>query len=143
PSVTAGVVHLWRRSLPPRGLPWPPGPPRGPEWGGEPIEPVLDVRGISRRFGQIQAVRDLSLHVAPGETYGLLGPNGAGKSTAISMIAGLLVPDDGEVRVLGAAITTTSTAARSAIGLVPQEVAVYPDLTARENLQFFGRLYGL
>ena len=88
-------------------------------------------------------MRGLDLRVAPGETYGLLGPNGAGKSTAISVIAGLLVPDEGEVRVLGEPITTRSTAARAAIGLVPQEVAVYPDLTARENLQFFGRLYGL
>lgn len=91
----------------------------------------------------MRAVRGLSLHVSPGETYGLLGPNGAGKSTAISVIAGLLVADEGEVRVLGRPITSRSTAARSAIGLVPQEIAVYPDLSARENLRFFGRLYGL
>ncbi|WP_267471353.1 ABC transporter ATP-binding protein [Actinomarinicola tropica] len=98
---------------------------------------------MSKRFGHVQAVRELSFQVAPGETYGLLGPNGAGKSTAISVIAGLLVPDDGDVHVHGERITTRSTAARGAIGLVPQEVAVYPDLTARENLRFFGRLYGL
>ncbi|QGG96863.1 ATP-binding cassette domain-containing protein [Actinomarinicola tropica] len=104
---------------------------------------MLDVRAISKRFGHVQAVRELSFQVAPGETYGLLGPNGAGKSTAISVIAGLLVPDDGDVHVHGERITTRSTAARGAIGLVPQEVAVYPDLTARENLRFFGRLYGL
>jgi len=88
-------------------------------------------------------VRDVSLHVAPGETYGLLGPNGAGKSTTISIIAGLLGADAGQVRLDGRPMTTRDTRARSAIGLVPQDVAVYPDLTARENLRFFGRLYDL
>lgn len=88
-------------------------------------------------------MRDVSLHIAAGETYGLLGPNGAGKSTTISMIVGLAAPDSGEVRVLGQPMTTKSTAPRAAIGLVPQEIAVYPDLTARENLRFFGRLYDL
>jgi ABC-2 type transport system ATP-binding protein len=86
-------------------------------------------------------VRDLSLHVDVGETYGLLGPNGAGKSTAISIIAGLLTADAGRVEVLGQQISTSTTGPRREIGLVPQEVAVYPDLTARENLRFFGRLY--
>ena len=88
-------------------------------------------------------MRDLSLHIAAGETYGLLGPNGAGKSTAISMIVGLASADRGEVRVLGQPMTTKTTAPRAAIGLVPQEIAIYPDLTARENLRFFGRLYDL
>jgi len=88
-------------------------------------------------------VRDLSLHVDAGETYGLLGPNGAGKSTTISMIAGLIEADGGEIDLLGERVSTRSTHARAAIGLVPQDVAVYPDLTARENLQFFARLYGL
>ncbi len=86
-------------------------------------------------------MRDLSLHVDAGETYGLLGPNGAGKSTAISMITGLLAADAGRVEVLGRQISTTASGPRREIGLVPQEVAVYPDLTARENLRFFGRLY--
>jgi ABC-2 type transport system ATP-binding protein len=104
---------------------------------------VLDVVQLSKRYGPIQAVRDLSFHVDPGETYGLLGPNGAGKSTAISMVVGLAEPDAGDVRVLGRPMTTRATEVRSAIGLVPQEVAVYPDLTARENLRFFGRLYDL
>ncbi|HLU41775.1 MAG TPA: ABC transporter ATP-binding protein [Microthrixaceae bacterium] len=88
-------------------------------------------------------MRDLSLHVDAGETYGLLGPNGAGKSTTISMIAGLIEADGGEIDLLGERVSTRSTHARAAIGLVPQDVAVYPDLTARENLQFFARLYGL
>ena len=98
---------------------------------------------ISKRFGDVHAVRELSLQISAGETYGLLGPNGAGKSTSISMIAGLLALDGGEVRVLGRAVTKKATAVRADIGLVPQDVAVYPDLTARENLRFFGRLYGL
>lgn len=104
---------------------------------------VLEVSGLHKSFGQLQAVRDISLHIAAGETYGLLGPNGAGKSTTISMIVGLLTPDRGEVRVLGRPMTTKTTAPRAAIGLVPQELALYPDLTARQNLRFFGRLYGL
>src|SRR5690606_15786453 len=107
------------------------------------IDRVLTVRGVSKRFGDIRAVRDLSLHVDAGETYGLLGPNGAGKSTTISMIAGLIEADGGEIDLLGDRVSTRSTHARAAIGLVPQDVAVYPDLTARENLQFFARLYGL
>ena len=73
----------------------------------------------------------------------MLGPNGAGKSTTISMVVGLAAPDSGEVRVLGQPMTTKTTAPRAAIGLVPQEIALYPDLTARENLRFFGRLYEL
>jgi linearmycin/streptolysin S transport system ATP-binding protein len=85
----------------------------------------------------------VSFTIGEGETYGLLGPNGAGKTTSISMIAGLLEGDAGEVRVSGEIISTRSTAGKSEIGLVPQDLAIYPDLTARENLAFFGRLYGM
>ncbi len=85
----------------------------------------------------------MSFHIAAGETYGLLGPNGAGKTTTISMVTGLLERDAGSVVVDGKEITTTSTAAKAAIGYVPQDIAVYPDLTGRENLTFFGRLYGM
>ncbi|MBK5221681.1 MAG: ABC transporter ATP-binding protein [Acidimicrobiia bacterium] len=122
---------------------WPTAPASGPCRGGAPIDPVLEVDGISKRFGELQAVDSVTFRVAPGETYGLLGPNGAGKSTCISMIAALLTPDAGTIRVLGQEMTTSSTAGRAQIGLVPQEVAVYPDLTARENLRFFGRLYDI
>jgi ABC-2 type transport system ATP-binding protein len=104
---------------------------------------VLEVDGLTRRFGNVVAVDDVHLHVDPGETYGLLGPNGAGKSTTISMIAGLLEPHGGAIRIEGEAMSTSSTRLRSRIGLVPQDLAVYPDLTARENLRFFARLYGL
>jgi ABC-2 type transport system ATP-binding protein len=105
--------------------------------------PVLSVEGIEKRFGDIHAVRGVAFTIDPGETYGLLGPNGAGKTTSISIIAGLLDPDAGRVTVAGERLTTRSTEPKRAVGLVPQELALYPDLTARENLRFFGRLYDL
>jgi ABC-2 type transport system ATP-binding protein len=89
------------------------------------------------------AVDGVSFEIAPGETYGLLGPNGAGKTTTISMVCGLLEPDEGEVHLDGHRLTTSSVAAKAAIGYVPQEIAIYSDLTGRENLRFFGRLYGM
>ncbi len=105
--------------------------------------PVLEVAGLRKRFGDVEAVRDVSFSIAPGETFGLLGPNGAGKTTTISMVSGLLRPDAGEVRVAGEAMTISSLGPKRKVGLVPQEVAVYPDLTGRENLRFFGRLYDM
>jgi len=95
-----------------------------------------------KRFGDLTAVNDVSFEIEEGETYGLLGPNGAGKTTSISMIAGLLEPDGGSVQVDGTRITTRTTTGKANIGLVPQELAIYPDLTAAENLSFFGKLYG-
>jgi ABC-2 type transport system ATP-binding protein len=85
----------------------------------------------------------VSFHIAPGETYGLLGPNGAGKTTTVSMICGLLDRDGGDVVVAGVPMEGSGIKAKEHIGYVPQEVALYPDLTGRENLRFFGRLYGL
>jgi linearmycin/streptolysin S transport system ATP-binding protein len=104
---------------------------------------VLECTGLRRRFGDLVAVDGVGFHIGPGETYGLLGPNGAGKTTTISLIAGLLERDGGEVTVAGAPMTTHSIRAKSAIGYVPQELAIYPDLSARENLMFFARLYGM
>jgi ABC-2 type transport system ATP-binding protein len=104
---------------------------------------VVRVAGLRKAFGDRTAVEDVSLTITTGETYGLLGPNGAGKTTTISMVAGLIEPDAGDVHVAGRPVTPRTVAARAAIGLVPQELAVYPDLTARENLTFFARLYGL
>lgn len=106
-------------------------------------DPVLECRGLRRRFGDLVAVDDVSFQIAPGETYGLLGPNGAGKTTTISMIAGLLERDAGEVFVAGRPMTTRTVQAKSAIGYVPQDLAIYPDLSGRENLVFFARLYGM
>jgi len=85
----------------------------------------------------------VGFHIDPGETYGLLGPNGAGKTTTISMITGLLERDAGDVTVAGAPLTTHSVRAKSALGYVPQDLAIYPDLSGRENLMFFARLYGM
>jgi len=106
-------------------------------------EPMLDCRGLRRRYGNLTAVDGVGFHISPGETYGLLGPNGAGKTTTISMIAGLLDRDDGEVTVDGQPMSPQAVRAKAAIGYVPQELALYPDLSARENLMFFARLYGM
>jgi ABC-2 type transport system ATP-binding protein len=106
-------------------------------------QPILEATGLSKSFGSINAVKDVSFHINEGETYGLLGPNGSGKTTTISMIAGLLRADAGTVSVGGMPMTTGALKPKSLIGLVPQELAVYPDLSARENLLFFGRLHGI
>jgi len=106
-------------------------------------EPVLRCANLRKAFGERVAVDGVGFHIAPGETYGLLGPNGAGKTTTISMICGLLRRDAGEVFVAGLPIDIGSTTAKGAIGYVPQDLAIYPDLTARENLRFFGRLQRL
>lgn len=104
---------------------------------------ALEADGLVRRFGSLTAVDDVSLHIAPGETVGLLGPNGAGKTTAISMTAGLLTPDAGSVRVAGRSMLQEPMQAKRHLGLVPQELAIYPEISARDNLRFFGRLQGL
>ncbi|MCL4152149.1 UNVERIFIED_CONTAM: hypothetical protein GTU68_052965 [Idotea baltica] len=104
---------------------------------------VLEVSNLKKSFDDLQAVAGVSFAIEAGETYGLLGPNGAGKTTVISMIAGLLRADGGEVHVLGQAMTPTSRAPKAMVGIVPQDLAIYPDLTARENLAFFGRLYSM
>jgi ABC-2 type transport system ATP-binding protein len=104
---------------------------------------VLDCRHLRKAFGDLVAVHDLSFQITDGQTYGLLGPNGAGKTTAISLVAGLLEADAGEVRIAGEPMTVRATQTKRHIGYVPQDVAVYPDLTGRENLRFFARLYGM
>jgi len=104
---------------------------------------VLRCTGLRKTFGDRVAVDDVGFEIAPGETYGLLGPNGAGKTTTISMICGLLTRDAGRVTLQGRELDTTTIDVKAAIGFVPQEVAIYPDLSARENLRFFGKLYDL
>ncbi len=104
---------------------------------------VLECVGLVKTFDDLVAVDDVGFHIAAGETYGLLGPNGAGKTTTISMISGILEADAGSVTVAGKQITTRTTDGNAEIGYVPQDIAIYPDLTARENLRFFGKLYGL
>ena len=106
-------------------------------------EHVLICEGLRKNFGGLRAVDGVGFHIAAGETYGLLGPNGAGKTTAISMIVGILQADEGTVTVNGAEVSTTTPDTKSAIGFVPQDLAIYPDLSAKENLRFFGKLQGL
>ncbi|HEU4947201.1 MAG TPA: ABC transporter ATP-binding protein [Kribbella sp.] len=106
-------------------------------------EQILTVSGLVKSFGDRLAVDGVSFEVAPGETYGLLGPNGAGKTTTIRLVCGLLRPDAGSAWIVGRPVTTSATGAKELIGYVPQEIALYPDLSARENLRFFGRLYRL
>jgi ABC-2 type transport system ATP-binding protein len=107
------------------------------------MEQVLQCRGLRKRFGDLLAVDGVSIEIAAGETYGLLGPNGAGKTTTVSMICGLLDADEGEISVAGVPMAGSSTKAKAFIGYVPQEIALYMDLSGRENLRFFGQLYGL
>jgi len=98
---------------------------------------------LTRRFGDRVAVDGVSFEIAPGETYGLLGPNGAGKTTTIRMICGLLHANAGRIVIGGHAVDGHDVGVRAQVGYVPQDLALYPDLSARENLQFFGRLYRL
>jgi ABC-2 type transport system ATP-binding protein len=111
--------------------------------GGMDDEPVLVCRDLRKTYSELTAVDGVGFTVAEGETYGLLGPNGAGKTTIISMIVGILARDAGEVLVDGEPLTGTGVRVKGRIGYVPQELALYPDLTGRENLRFFARLYGL
>ncbi len=104
------------------------------------VEQLLVCSDLRKAFGERQAVDGVSFHIARGETYGLLGPNGAGKTTSISMVCGLLERDGGAVQVAGREVDVTAVEAKSAIGYVPQDLAIYPDLSARENLRFFGKL---
>jgi len=104
---------------------------------------MITVERLRRSFGDLVAVDDVSFEVRDGEILGLLGPNGAGKTTTLCMISGVLKPDSGRVLVDGRDIWLEPTVVKRHLGVVPQEVAVYEDLTARDNLSFWGSLYGL
>ncbi|HKM98919.1 MAG TPA: ABC transporter ATP-binding protein [Candidatus Binataceae bacterium] len=106
------------------------------------VTTTLRVRGLSKSFGERLAVDGVSFAIDAGEIYGLLGPNGAGKTTSISMIAGILARDGGEITIDGVNIDA-GPPARALIGIVPQAITLYLDLTARENLDFWGRMYDL
>jgi len=103
----------------------------------------IQTKNLHRHFGDIHAVDGIDFEVKAGEIYSLLGPNGAGKSTTISMLACLLRPTQGEAWVMGHSILKQQQQVKQAIGVVPQEVALYEDLSARENLTFWGKMYGL
>ena len=107
------------------------------------MSPLLQVDRLSKAYGTVRAVEDVSFTVRPGEIYGLLGPNGAGKTTTISMICGLLAPDSGGISVAGQPYAADPQAAKRHMGVVPQELALYEELSAAENLVFWGRLAGL
>jgi ABC-2 type transport system ATP-binding protein len=104
---------------------------------------VLTTTGLGKDYGAHTAVRSLDLEIPRGSIFGLLGPNGAGKTTAISMICGVVTPSRGCARVAGHDLRAAPFAARRALGYVPQELAIYEELSATQNLAFFGRCYGL
>ena len=105
-------------------------------------EPVLEVTDVRKRYGAVVALDGVSLAVEAGEVFGLLGPNGAGKSTLLTIAAGLARADGGTVTLFGRAFTRDDRDLRRLVGIGTQDLSIYPDLTARENLRFFGKLYG-
>lgn len=105
--------------------------------------PAIEVLDLQRSFGETKAVQGVSFEVRQGEIFSLLGPNGAGKTTTISMLSCLLRPDGGDARVMGHSIREDPMGVKSVLGFVPQEIALYEDLTAHENLTFWGKMYGL
>jgi ABC-2 type transport system ATP-binding protein len=104
---------------------------------------LLEVSHLRKSFGSMVAVDDLSFHVNAGEVLGLVGPNGAGKSTTMMILAGVRHADAGEVTIDGHTAGVGNRALQRMLGVVPQELAIYADLTARENLDFFGQIYGV
>jgi ABC-2 type transport system ATP-binding protein len=104
---------------------------------------VLEVRHLHKSFGPLVALSDVSFTLEAGRLVGLLGPNGAGKTTTVSIIAGIVPPDSGEVLIAGSALSGDTDPAKRRIGLVPQDLALYDELSARDNLRFFGALYSL
>ncbi len=104
---------------------------------------MLVIDHITKSFGKKEIIKNVSFEVKKGETFGLLGPNGAGKSTTISMICGLISYDSGDIKVGGKSVKEYPLEAKKKIGIVPQDIALYPTLSAKENLVFWGKMYGL
>jgi ABC-2 type transport system ATP-binding protein len=107
------------------------------------MEKAIEVTNLHKAFGERQAVQGINFSVEKGEIFSLLGPNGAGKTTTISMLSCLLRPDEGDALVMGHSIRTDPLGVKTALGVVPQEIALYEDMSARENLTFWGKMYGL
>lgn len=106
-------------------------------------EIILSAQDLHKTFDKVQAVQGVSFDIKQGEVFSLLGPNGAGKTTTISMLSCLLAPTQGDAWIDGHSVRTQTNQVKQVIGVVPQEIALYPDLTARENLHFWGRMYGM
>jgi ABC-2 type transport system ATP-binding protein len=104
---------------------------------------ILEVQNLSKKYGDFAAVKGITFDIREGEIFSLLGPNGAGKTTTISMLSTLYIPSGGDATIGGHSVTKSSMAVRNIIGVVPQDLALYEDLTARENLSFWGQMYGL
>jgi len=104
---------------------------------------AIKAQNLDKSFGDVHAVNDASLVIRKGEIFSLLGPNGAGKTTTIGMISGLLNPDAGEVWLMGHSVQNDPKRAKAKLGVVPQEIAIYDDISARANLNFWGKMYGL
>ncbi len=104
---------------------------------------ILEARNLVKHYGDVKAVQGISFHIEDGEIFSLLGPNGAGKSTTISMLSTLYAPTSGDALVGGHSITRQPMQVRAVIGVVPQDLALYEDLTAHENLNFWGQMYGM
>jgi ABC-2 type transport system ATP-binding protein len=107
------------------------------------MKPIVEVNNLTKRFGDFTAVNGISFSVEKGEIFGFLGPNGAGKSTTIKMLCGILMPTSGEGSVSGFDIITRQESIKNVIGYMSQRFSLYEDLTVRENLEFFGSVYGL
>lgn len=107
------------------------------------MAPAIQVQNIQKSFGALKAVQGVSFDVQQGEIFSLLGPNGAGKTTTISMLSCLLRPDGGDALIMGSSVRRDPMGVKKVLGVVPQEIALYEDLSARENLTFWGRMYGL
>src|SRR5258708_35864419 len=106
---------------------------------------IVRIEGLTKKYPRAThpAVSNLSLEIPKGSVFGLLGPNGAGKSTLVMLLCGLLRPDEGSIQVMDLKVGESSAAIREKIGVSPQEIALFPTLTAHENLFYFGRMYGL
>jgi len=107
------------------------------------VNPAIEVRDLVRRFGALTAVDRVSFSIRPGEVFGFLGPNGAGKTTAIKVLAGILLPTSGTCRILGLEVPRDNARLKQSIGYVSQRFSLYEDLTAQENMTFFGSVYNL
>lgn len=104
---------------------------------------MIKIRNLSKHFGGVKALKNMNLSVQPGEFFGLLGPNGAGKTTTVNILSTLLQPDEGSVTLNGLDLLSDPRGAKRLLGVVPQELALYEELSAADNLHFWGKLYGM